>query len=116
MLFYHSGSRRRKTPLPFVACTRKAALLCGHMWSAHASGVVEIEVKACMTGCYHQTYQKACTNTVRKRLFCVSVYVLQVLESPSAACAYGAHAERYRVGWLCSPNNSWSRPAVNLLV
>src|SRR5262247_3542898 len=51
----------------------------------------------------------ACTNAVRKRLFCVSVCVLQGLESPSAACAYGAYAERYLAGWLCTTDNCWSQ-------
>ena len=44
--------------------------------------VVGLDVKECKTGCYHQVYQEACINTVRKRLFCVSVYALQWLESP----------------------------------
>jgi hypothetical protein len=43
MLFYHKGLRGRKTPLPFVACARKAAILCGQIWSAHESDVVGLE-------------------------------------------------------------------------
>ena len=42
---------------------------------------------ACMTGCYYQAYPEACTYTVRQRLFCVSVFALQWLESSEAACA-----------------------------
>jgi hypothetical protein len=40
MLFYHKGLRGRKTPLPFVACARKVAILCRKIWSAHESDVV----------------------------------------------------------------------------
>jgi hypothetical protein len=40
MVFYHKGLRGRKTPLPFVACARKAAMLRGQIWSAHESDVV----------------------------------------------------------------------------
>jgi hypothetical protein len=41
MVFYHKGLRGRKTPLPFVACARKAAMLRGQIWSAHESDVVD---------------------------------------------------------------------------
>jgi hypothetical protein len=64
-----------------VAYARKAARLWGHMWSAHASHVVGIEVKTCMTGCYHQAYPAASSTTVRQPLFCVSVCALQGLAS-----------------------------------
>src|SRR5215831_13377932 len=40
MVFYHKGLRVRKTPLPFVACARKAAILRVQIWSAHESDVV----------------------------------------------------------------------------
>ena len=40
MLFYHKGLWVRKTPLPFVACARKAAILRVQFWSAHESDVV----------------------------------------------------------------------------
>src|SRR5215831_18182807 len=40
MVFYHKGLRVRKTPLPFVACSRKAAILRVQIWSAHESDVV----------------------------------------------------------------------------
>jgi Na+/glutamate symporter len=43
MLFYHKGLRGRKTPLPFVACARKAAILRGQIWSAHESDVVGLK-------------------------------------------------------------------------
>jgi|SRR5215813_5221847 len=43
--------------------------------------VAGLEVKECMTGCYHQAYPEACTNTVRKHLFYVSVFALQWLAS-----------------------------------
>jgi hypothetical protein len=79
MLFYHKGFRGRKTPLPFVACAWKAALLRGQFWSAHDSDVVGIEVKECMTGYYLQAYPEDSIQTVRKRLFCVSVCALQWL-------------------------------------
>jgi hypothetical protein len=46
MLFYHKGLRGRKTPLPFVACARKAAILRGQIWSAHESDVVGLELCA----------------------------------------------------------------------
>ena len=114
MLCSHKGFRERHTPLLFVACTRKAALLCGHLWSAHNSDGVGREGKACRTGCHRQAYQEACTSTVRQRLFCVSVYALQVLASPEAACAYGAYAERYPAGRLGSTDDipvvMWSAP------
>ena len=42
MLFYHKGLRGCKTPLPFVACARKAAILRGKIWSAHESDVVGV--------------------------------------------------------------------------
>ena len=54
MLFSPKCFRGRKTSRPFVACARKAALLRGHMWSAHDNDVVRIEVKECMTRCYLQ--------------------------------------------------------------
>ena len=79
LLFSHKGFRGRTTPLPFVACARKAALLRGHMWSAHDSDVVGIEGKECMTGYYRQAYQEASIKTVRQRLFFVSVCALQWL-------------------------------------
>src|SRR4029453_7774898 len=44
MVFYHKGLRGRKTPLPFVACARKAAMLRGQIWSAHESDVVGLEM------------------------------------------------------------------------
>src|SRR6516225_2870772 len=72
---------------PLVAYARKAARLWGHMWSAHDSHVVGIEVKTCMTGCSHQAYPDAFIKTVRERLFCVSVYALHWLASPEAAWA-----------------------------
>jgi hypothetical protein len=77
--------------------------------STHDNGVVGIEVKACMTGCYHQAYQEAFIKTVRERLFFVSVYALHWLEAPEAACAYSEDAERYLAGWLCSTGNSWNQ-------
>ena len=40
MVFYHKGLRARKTPLPFVASDRKAAILRVQIWSAHESDVV----------------------------------------------------------------------------
>src|SRR5437588_12249094 len=40
MLFYHKGLRGCKTTLPIVAYARKAAILRGQIWSAHASDVV----------------------------------------------------------------------------
>ena len=40
MVFYHKGLRVRKTPLPFVAYARKAAILRVQIWSAHESDVV----------------------------------------------------------------------------
>src|SRR5262249_46708690 len=40
MVFYHKGLRVRKTPLPFVACARKAAILHVQIWSEHESDVV----------------------------------------------------------------------------
>src|SRR4029453_9930673 len=43
MVFYHKGLRVRKTPLPFVACARKAAILRVQIWSAHESDVVGIK-------------------------------------------------------------------------
>src|SRR4029450_2002440 len=43
MLFYHKGLRGRKTPLPFVTCARRAAILRGQIWSAHESDVVGLE-------------------------------------------------------------------------
>ena len=65
-----------------------------------------------MTGCFHQAYPEACTNTVRPPLFCVSVSALHWRASPQAAWAYGAYAARYRAGWLCStdhkPSSLWS--------
>ena len=42
MLFYHKGVRGRKTPLPFVACARKAAILHVQIWSEHESDVVGV--------------------------------------------------------------------------
>jgi hypothetical protein len=39
--------------------------------------VVGLEVKECMTGDYHQAYQKASIKTVRTRLVFVSVFALQ---------------------------------------
>ena len=82
ILFSHKGFRGRKSSLPFVACAWKAALLRGHMWSAHDSDVVGIEGKECMTGYYYQEYQEAFIKTVRKHLFFVSGSVLQMLDSP----------------------------------
>ena len=43
IVFYHKGLEVRKTPLPLVAGTRKAAVLRGKIWSAHASDVVGLE-------------------------------------------------------------------------
>src|SRR6266851_2032226 len=43
ILFYHKGLRGRKTPLPFVACARKATILRGQIWSAHESDVVGLK-------------------------------------------------------------------------
>ena len=43
MLFYHKSLRGRKTPLPFVPCARKAAILRGQIWLAHESDVVGLE-------------------------------------------------------------------------
>ena len=40
MVFYHKGLRVRKTPLPFVACDWKAAILRVQIWSAYESDVV----------------------------------------------------------------------------
>src|SRR5436309_2091026 len=40
MIFYHKGLRVCKTPLPFVSCDRKAAILRIQIWSAHESDVV----------------------------------------------------------------------------
>ena len=80
-----------KHPFPVSHAPEKAASLRGHLWSAHISA----EAKEGMTGCYRQGYQEAFANTVRRRLFCVSVYALQGLASPSAACAYGEYAARY---------------------
>src|SRR5262245_62359422 len=40
MVFYHKGLRVCKTPLPFVACARKAAIPHVQIWSAHESDVV----------------------------------------------------------------------------
>src|SRR5215831_89715 len=40
MVFYNKGLRVRKTPLPFVSCARKAAILHVQIWSAHESDVV----------------------------------------------------------------------------
>jgi hypothetical protein len=90
MLFSHKGFRGRTTPLPFVACARKAALLRGHMWSAHDSDVVGIEGKESMTGYYRQAYQDASIKTVRQRLFFVSVYALQWLSRGAPSHDLGA--------------------------
>jgi hypothetical protein len=46
MLFYHKGLGVRKTPLPLIAGARKAAILRGHMWSAHEGDVVGIITQA----------------------------------------------------------------------
>jgi len=43
MVFYHKGLRVCKTPLPFVACARKAAIPHAQIWSAHKSDVVGIK-------------------------------------------------------------------------
>src|SRR5438876_5324748 len=43
MVFYHKGLWVCKTPLSFVACDRKAAILRVQIWSAHESDVVGIE-------------------------------------------------------------------------
>ena len=43
MVFYHKGLRVRKTPLPFVAYARKAAILRVQIWSAHESDVVGLK-------------------------------------------------------------------------
>ena len=67
---------------------------------------------AYMTRCSHQAYPEACSKAVRERLFCVSVYALHWRASPEAAWAYGEDADRYRAGWLCSPDHkpsAWSR-------
>jgi hypothetical protein len=45
MVFYHKGLRVCKTPLPFVACARKAAMPHVQIWSAHESDVVGIGVR-----------------------------------------------------------------------
>ena len=45
MVFYHKGLRVRKTPLPFVAYARKAAILRVQIWSAHESDVVGLTRK-----------------------------------------------------------------------
>src|SRR5262249_45646881 len=42
MVFYHKGLRVCKTPLPFVACARKAAIPHAQIWSAPESDVVGI--------------------------------------------------------------------------
>src|SRR5207245_5673051 len=42
MVFYHKGLWVCKTPLSFVACDRKAAILRVQIWSAHESDVVGI--------------------------------------------------------------------------
>ena len=62
------------------------------MWKAHDRDVVGRAVKACMTGCSHQAYPEDAIKTVRKRLFCVSVYALQL-----GLQAFGAD-KRIRVG------------------
>src|SRR5215510_12006738 len=45
MVFYHKGLRVCKTPLPFVACARKAAIPHAQIWSAHESDVVGLRVR-----------------------------------------------------------------------
>ena len=35
ILIYHKGLRVRTTPLPFIACARKAPILCVQIWLAH---------------------------------------------------------------------------------
>ena len=45
MVFYHKGLRVRRTPLSFVACDRKAAILRVQIWSAHESDVVGLGFK-----------------------------------------------------------------------
>src|SRR5262249_16987527 len=45
MVFYHKGLRVRKTPLPFVACARKAAILHVQIWSEHESDVVGLTLE-----------------------------------------------------------------------
>jgi hypothetical protein len=57
-------------------------MLWGPLWVAHDTEVVGIEVKKCMMECYRQAYQEAFIKTIRQRLFCLSVYALQWLESP----------------------------------
>ena len=83
------------TRCEFVLSYRPAAPLglvrvweCPAPWPARPGGswctcwVGAIEVQESMTGCSHQAYQDAALKTVRQRLFCVSVYALQWLESP----------------------------------
>src|SRR5215471_15957029 len=42
MLFQHKGFRGRTTPLLFVPCARKAAILRGYMWSAHDNDMIGV--------------------------------------------------------------------------
>ena len=50
MLFYHKGLGVRKTPLPLVACARKAAIRRGQIWSAHESDVVGLTRQGAFPG------------------------------------------------------------------
>src|SRR5262249_54563908 len=53
MVFYHKGLRVRKTPLPFVACDRKAAILRVQIWSAHKSDIVGLTPGYCWSSYFH---------------------------------------------------------------
>ena len=62
--------------------TPKVYTQVGHQGAARwqrckAGNWIHVTVKACMTGCSHQAYQDASIQTVRQRLFFVSVCALQ---------------------------------------
>src|SRR5215510_11644894 len=74
MVFYHKGLRVCKTPLPFVACARKAAIPHAQIWSAHESDVVGLRGNAlrhldircpCRWG---SSVSPTCTSEERQRL------------------------------------------------
>src|SRR5262245_25141322 len=77
MLFYHQGLQGCQTPLPSAACARSAAMLRGHIWSAHASEGY------CWSSCFHATWLLS-----RCRIFHIPGPVMKV-----EAWHYGQHFE-----------------------
>jgi hypothetical protein len=71
MVFYHKGLQVRKTPLFFVACDWKAAILRVQIWPSHESDVVGI------TTSYQHLHHFRYSQDYVKKEFCDSALLSQ---------------------------------------